>query len=53
MNRKKRWEEDLFIKYLRGIIYNCMLIAYVENCNIANGFALCMEKLQDQEIKRH
>ena len=53
MERRKRWNEKELNENF-GLIVDCLLgIAYNEHCNLARGFQYCMQKLLDQEIKRH
>jgi hypothetical protein len=53
MGRTKRWDDNTFNESVKGIIFYCCSLAYCYECDLAEGFALCMSKLQDQEIKRH
>ena len=53
MHRTKRWNEKEFTRSILMITKSCLRLCNLEQCDLGNGFALCMEKLQDQEIKRH
>lgn len=53
MKRTKRWNEEEFEKCFTYSIDGCMLLAQKFDCDLSNGFALAMSKIQDGEIKRH
>ena len=53
MGRRKRWDEKELTRNLFSISLLLLSIAKNEHCNLARGFQYCMQKLLDQEIKRH
>lgn len=53
MERTKRWNEQEFNKVFQGVLEYCCALAHYMRCDLKEGFALAMSKIQDGEIKRH
>jgi hypothetical protein len=53
MKRTKRWNEEEFKQDYFGIWDSCMSLANHEGADMGMGFAMCMSKIQDAEIRRH
>jgi hypothetical protein len=53
IGRKKRWDEDKFKESFKNVALNVLRVSKDENCEPALGIAMCMNKLQDHEIKNH